>query len=148
MSSSNVSTGFVMDTSAWIEYFRKSSVGRRVAEYVDSEEILITSTLVIAEMKRRYEQQGRRDFDEHISFIRDISVVEPIVEEPIAILAGEIRQREAISGTSLIDCILIVDIKYGIKLLLIIFSSFQPLLRKYPIEFPYANSSSISMLLL
>ena len=113
MSSSNGSTGFVMDTSAWMEYFRKSSIGHRVAEYVDSEEMLITSTLVIAEMKRRYEQQGRSDFDEHISFIRDVSVVEPIVEEPIAILAGEIRQREAISGTSLIDCILIAMARIG-----------------------------------
>lgn len=113
MSNNSDNAGLVMDTSAWIEYFRKSSIGRCVAKYVDSEETLITSTLVIAEMKRRYEQQGRSDFDEHISFIRDVSSVEPSIGEPIAILAGEIRQREAVSGTSLIDCILVAMARIG-----------------------------------
>ncbi len=105
--------GYVMDTSAWIEFFRGSPEGKKVTEYIFPEltEIapLITSTLVLTEMHSVYVRNGNGDkFAEDLEQIKLLSRLEDIINERNAINAGI---KHAINRTkenqiSYVDCIL------------------------------------------
>lgn len=105
--------GYVMDTSAWIEYFRGSPEGEQVKEYLFPEptEIAptITSTLVITEMRSAYIRDGKEDkFFEDLETIRWLGKIDDMIEESLAIIAGK---RHAGTHTrqnqiSYVDCII------------------------------------------
>lgn len=96
---------FIVDTHAWIEYFSGSRWGKGIKDTVESGGN-ITPTIVLAEMKRKYTEWGRTDFDERLQFIEARSQVMPLDKET-AVLAGEIRSKQPVRGMGLVDCILL-----------------------------------------
>ena len=102
-----------MDTSAWIEYFRGSLEGEKVKEYIFPEptEILplITSTIVITEMRSKYIREEKQDvFFEDLERIRGLSTIEDEILEENAILAGTKHGKTHTNknNISYVDCIL------------------------------------------
>jgi predicted nucleic acid-binding protein len=49
----------LLDTYAWIEYFRGSEEGRIVKELIESKSEILTPTLVIAELSDKYRRTGK-----------------------------------------------------------------------------------------
>ncbi|MGC1122901.1 MAG: PIN domain-containing protein [Candidatus Methanofastidiosia archaeon] len=105
--------GYIMDTSAWIEFFRGSPEGKKVAEYLFPEltEIApsVTPTLVITEMQSVYIRNGEGDkFSEDVEKIQRLSEIEERINQKIAINAGmkhgNIHNKE--NRISYVDCIL------------------------------------------
>jgi predicted nucleic acid-binding protein len=105
--------GYVMDTSAWIEFFRGSSEGKKVTEYLFPEptEIApsITSTLVITEMRSVYIRDGKENkFTEDLERIRALSQIDDKINEKRAITAGTRHGNDHTkeNNISYVDCIL------------------------------------------
>ena len=98
-------TSYIIDTWAWVEYFRGSDIGRRARPRIENSNN-ITPTIVLAEMSQKFRQLGRSDLPEKLSFIRQRSSILPL-DEPIALLAGEIRANVPVQGMGLVDCILL-----------------------------------------
>jgi predicted nucleic acid-binding protein len=82
----------VVDTYAWIEYFRGSDEGRRAAKIIDSESILLTPSIVIAELSDKYRRSGLSEAWEkqRLPFIGVKSSIVPI-DQTIADLAGKLK---------------------------------------------------------
>jgi predicted nucleic acid-binding protein len=107
---------YIVDTYAWVEYFRGSEVGAKIKEKIESKGN-ITPTIVLAELSKKFVEWGRTDFGEKLRFIKYISQIE-VLDEETALLAGEIRARRPVQGMGLIDCILLaLARKYSIKVL-------------------------------
>jgi len=72
----------VSDSYAWIEYFLGSDSGRIVKEYVDAGE-LVTPSIVLAEVARKYLREGMKEEDvaRRLSFIEFNSTVKEIDSE-------------------------------------------------------------------
>ena len=87
----SVSTTIIFDTYAWIEYFTGSENGKHVAKYVTNDGEIGVSSLCLAEIKVKYEREGR-PADERLQFIRLRSVILPVTEE-IALQAAEHRLK-------------------------------------------------------
>lgn len=106
-------SGYVMDTSAWIEFFRGSSEGKRVAEYLfpgpNENAPLITSTLVITEMQSIYVRNEKEDkLTEDLERIHILSKIEERINERSARIAGtkHAENHERDIRISYVDCIL------------------------------------------
>ena len=103
--------GLVIDTSAWIEVFRASEVGKVVLDYIKSSDKNLTPTIVLAEMRSAY---WRRPFLDSESFYDDLERVKRLsdivneIDERIAISAGDkyAKIHTAKNDISHIDCIL------------------------------------------
>lgn len=107
---------YIIDTYAWVEYFKGTAIGRRIKDIIESDEN-ITPTIVLAELKKKFTDWNRTDFDEKLLFIRSNSEVIPLNED-VAILSGEIRATINIENIGLVDCILIAMSRiYGLKVL-------------------------------
>ncbi len=96
---------YIIDTWAWVEYFRGSKIGTRAKPQIENSSN-ITPTIVLAEMSQKFKQLGRDDLPEKLSFIRQRSTILPL-DEPIALVAGEIRANVPVQGMGLVDCILL-----------------------------------------
>ncbi|MFB6099724.1 MAG: PIN domain-containing protein [Candidatus Nanohalobium sp.] len=48
----------VLDTYAWIEYFRGTEEGEKVREYVDGDSRILTPSVVVAELRDKYVRTG------------------------------------------------------------------------------------------
>jgi predicted nucleic acid-binding protein len=72
----------VSDSYAWIEYFLGSDSGRIVKDYVDTGE-LVTPSIVLAEVARKYLREGVKEEDvvRRLSFIEVKSTVKEIDAE-------------------------------------------------------------------
>ncbi|MEM1581507.1 MAG: type II toxin-antitoxin system VapC family toxin [Candidatus Bathyarchaeia archaeon] len=108
-----MSYDFVIDSYAWIEYFRGSTRGALAKPYIE-EENSVTPTIVIAEISRkllneilegRETMQGR---EEKLDFIKTSTFVMDLTIE-IAKLAGEIdiERRRVMRGWGLSDSIIL-----------------------------------------
>jgi len=107
---------YIIDTYAWVEYFKGTVIGRRIKGIIERGEN-ITPTIVLAELKKKFTDWNRTDFDEKLSFIKLNSEVIPL-DEDVAILSGEIRATINIKNIGLVDCILIAMSRiYGFKVL-------------------------------
>jgi len=108
--------GSIIDTYAWIEYFRGSDAGKRIKEKIEGDGN-ITPTIVLAEIKKHFTDKGRSDFDNKLEFIRSKSTIIPLDEE-IAVEAGQIRSEIDVEGIGMVDCILLATSqRYEIKVL-------------------------------
>jgi len=104
---------YVMDTSAWVEFFRGSPEGKKVTEYLfpdpDETAILVTPTLVITELKSVYIRGGKgNEFTQDLERIRGLSKIEDRIDEKSAILAGTKHgnNHNKENRISYVDCIL------------------------------------------
>ena len=106
----------VVDTYAWIEYFRGSNFGRAIKEEIEQNDNL-TPTIVIAEISKVFTDLGRKDLEEKLDFIRSKSNVVDL-DEATAISAGCIRSTMSHSGMGIVGCILLaVARSYSVKVL-------------------------------
>jgi len=84
----------LIDSWAWIEYFRGSKSGEKVRKYIEGKEKAIISTINIAEVYRwilRF--YDRKIADEKIDAMKERCFVIPVDEE-IAVMAAKIKHEE------------------------------------------------------
>ena len=100
--------GLVIDTSAWIEVFRASEVGKEVINHIRVNNEILTPTIVLAEMRYVYVRDGFSDdeFDHDIKVIKKLSEIVDL-DEGTAIAAGYKRATIGVRRISYQDCILI-----------------------------------------
>jgi predicted nucleic acid-binding protein len=92
-----VNCNFIIDTYAWIEYFKASEMGATAKEYIESESA-VTPTIVVAEISRKLLKdielgnetpEGRLH---RVEFIRSTSRIVDLDFET-AVEAGEINEK-------------------------------------------------------
>jgi predicted nucleic acid-binding protein len=104
---------FVIDTYAWIEYFKASEMGEVAKQYIENERA-VTPTIVVAEISRKLlkdialgneTSEGRL---RRLEFIRATSRIVDLDFE-IAVEAGEINEKlkEQAIGWGLADSIIL-----------------------------------------
>jgi predicted nucleic acid-binding protein len=100
----------IVDTSAWIDFFRESNRGKRVREHLISAELNVTHTLVLIELQKHYAKSGvrREDFAKDVNRIRTLSRIDSEISETIAVEAGRLLANPKAKGMSLVDCLLLV----------------------------------------
>ena len=96
-----------MDTSGWVEFFRRSEVGESIRQLVIEGEI-VTPNIVLGELRTVYVREGYDDarFNEDHNVIGFIGEIENLSSE-VAIKAGEMRATCDVKGISLVDCIVL-----------------------------------------
>lgn len=82
---------YVIDSYAWIEYFRGTEQGRKARAYVEGD-AATTSVLSLAELKEKYLRGKWSSFDEDLAFITARTSLTQ-VDRQIALLAGEINHK-------------------------------------------------------
>ena len=78
----------VVDSYAWVEYFRGSTRGARARDHIESRSVA-TSAITIAEMQEKYLRE-KWPFAEDLSFIMTRTTLIPI-DRSIALAAGQIN---------------------------------------------------------
>jgi predicted nucleic acid-binding protein len=98
---------YVIDSYAWIEYFRGTEAGSHVRSYVESDSAA-TSTLTLAELKEKYLKEKWSSFDEDLGFMAARTAITP-VDRSIAVMAGEInhKRKKVKSGWGMADSIVL-----------------------------------------
>jgi len=97
--------GHIIDTYAWVEYFRgtmRDSSARWIIETGENQ----TPTIVLAELKNKYVKENLPGFESDLEFIKSKTSIIPL-DEGTAIQAGEIRATIDIPNMGLVDCILL-----------------------------------------
>jgi len=98
----------LIDSWAWIEYFKGSKAGEKVRKYIEDKEKAIISTINIAEVYRWILHfYDKKIADEKINAMKERCFVIPVDEE-IAIMAAKIKHRE---GFGLGDAIIYATAK-------------------------------------
>jgi predicted nucleic acid-binding protein len=108
-----MSCNFIIDTYAWIEYFKASEMGETAKEYIESERA-ITPTIVVSEISRKLQKdiglgnetsEGRL---RRLEFIRATSRIVDLDFET-AVEAGEISEelKHQARGWGLADSIIL-----------------------------------------
>jgi predicted nucleic acid-binding protein len=97
----------IIDTYAWIEYFRGTQRGAMAKEHIESGQSL-TPTLVLAELSDKYKREDINSLEEDITFIKSVSELMPLTED-IAIWAGNInsKMKKSINGWGMADSIIL-----------------------------------------
>ena len=90
------------DSWAWVEYLKGSSVGAKVREIVEGEEVLSTPSVCLAEVKVKYLMEGR-DPEETLRFIKSrTSIID--VDASVAEAAAELKIGH---GLHMVDAIVL-----------------------------------------
>jgi predicted nucleic acid-binding protein len=82
------------DSSAWIEYFAGSKIGRNVKELVDSMEIIYTPSIGLLEIKHKYQKENKK-WKTRINYICDRSMIVDLNKE-IALLAADMKYKHGL----------------------------------------------------
>lgn len=99
----------VVDTYAWIEFFRGTSAGKKLIDFFDKE--LITPSIAIAELSFKYEKE-KIDFTNRLNFIKTKSKI-CFLDERLASVAGKIRyERKHINGWGVVDSIILSTARF------------------------------------
>src|SRR3989338_3789338 len=101
---------FVIDTYAWVEYFRGSKEGAVAKEYIETK-ICATSAVTIAELSEKYKKEDKsfdKDFDFIVATTKIISV-----NAEIAISAGHINveNKKSIKNWGMADSLILATAK-------------------------------------
>jgi len=90
---------FVIDSFAWMEFFKGTSRGKKVKDIIEDERIqkYTTAANYYEIYYRIFQEKGQSIKDEAISFIKANSKLVDITEE-IASIAAEIRIDEGLSA--------------------------------------------------
>ncbi len=88
-----MSFNYIIDTSAWLEYFGATAKGLKIKRIVEQEDIA-TSITAILEIADKFEREGRR-FDVCLQFIQRRAAVLPLtVELTLAAAKNKWKQRQ------------------------------------------------------
>ena len=98
---------YVIDSYAWIEYFRGTPSGRVVRPYAEGEKAA-TSTLTLAELKEKYLREKWKSFEEDSEFVASRTLITP-VDRKIALLAGELNhhRKRSVEDWGMADSIIL-----------------------------------------
>lgn len=102
---------YVIDSYAWIEYFRGTQVGERAKPYVEGNEAA-TTTITLTELREKYLRERWNYFAEDTAFIASTTLIVPL-DKNIAILVGEINytMKKKIKGWGISDSIILATAK-------------------------------------
>lgn len=97
---------FVIDSYAWIEYFRGTEKGEKAREFIESGKSA-TCSIVIAELSEKYTREGK-NFEEDFKFILSSAKIVDLNKE-IALSAGEINfeNKKKIKNWGMSDAIIL-----------------------------------------
>ena len=98
---------FVIDTYAWVEYFRGSSRGSSARKYIEGGRAA-TSAITLAELREKYLREKWGFFQEDLNFMITRTSLVP-VDRSIALLAGEINhsRKKAAKDWGMADSIIL-----------------------------------------
>jgi predicted nucleic acid-binding protein len=101
---------YVIDSYAWIEYFRGSKAGETVRDIIEKADTA-TPTIVLAELSDKYLRE-KLDFQEDLFFIKSKSHILPLDEET-ALAAGEINvsMKKEVPGWGMADSIVLATVR-------------------------------------
>lgn len=113
MKRNSIDSKYIIDSYAWIEYFRASKLGEIAKKYIESEDS-ITPTIVVSEISRKLTKEielgnetpkGRT---ERLEFIRAKSQIVDL-DFGIAIEAGriDVEMKKKVKGWGLADSIVL-----------------------------------------
>ena len=88
----NSDKSIVIDTYAWIEYFKGSSEGLEAKKFIEGEAVLFTPSIVIAELSDKYRREGIKEWEIRNRFIK-LKTKILLLDERIADKAGELKQE-------------------------------------------------------
>ena len=86
----------VLDSYAWVEYFRGTDAGRTVAEELASG-LVGTPLVVVAELRDKYVRERVPDWSKDLAYIMETTALLP-EDEGIAVRAGETKNRMRAEG--------------------------------------------------
>ena len=86
----------VLDSFAWVEYFRGTPAGRTVASELETG-FVGTPLIVLAELRDKYVRERIPDWPKDLAFLKAMSEFLP-VDEAIAVRAGETKNRMRAQG--------------------------------------------------
>lgn len=81
----------VIDTYAWVEYFRGSSEGKKAKKFIDGQFELFTPSIVIAELSDKYHREGIGKWETRKRFIKLKTKILSL-DDRIANSAGKLKQ--------------------------------------------------------
>lgn len=101
---------YVIDSYAWVEYFRGSEEGAIAREYIESKNCA-TASITIAELSEKYKRENK-DFEEDLNFIFGRTKILNLNTE-IALKAGEINfeHKKKIKNWGMSDSIILATAK-------------------------------------
>jgi len=107
MKAKDMSYRYVIDSYAWIEYFRGSPLGDKAKEYIESGDAA-TATITLAELRAKYLREGWSFFQEDLAFISSKTTIVPL-EKELAVEAGRLHHelRKTVKDWSFSDSIVL-----------------------------------------
>ncbi|MDE1854150.1 MAG: type II toxin-antitoxin system VapC family toxin [Thaumarchaeota archaeon] len=98
---------YVIDSYAWIEYFRGTPSGSAVRPYAEGDRAA-TSTLTLAELKEKYLREKWASFEGDFDFVAARTLITP-VDRKIALLAGELNhtRKKTVKDWGMADSIIL-----------------------------------------
>lgn len=96
----------LLDTWAWMAYFRGSSEGRRVQQLIDGGDTA-TSVVTLAELSDVFRREKRRDGDRRLAFVASTSRILDLTL-PVAMAAGATKwdQRDRGAPMGMADALI------------------------------------------
>jgi len=102
-----MSYDFVIDSYAWIEYFRGTKAGEKAKKFIEGERAA-TATITIAELKEKYLRESWKYFDGDLSFIASMTLIINL-DKNISVRAGEANasMKTRVKGWGIADSIVL-----------------------------------------
>ena len=101
---------YIVDASAWIDYFRGTPRGKSVKQLIlppGKAVEIITPTITLAELKKHYVKENLEGFDQDMENVRLLSNRIPDLDWRTAIRAGELHAHRKNRDIGIVDCILL-----------------------------------------
>lgn len=86
----------IIDSFAWVEYFRGTDAGRLVTDEIEGRAVG-TPLVVVAELRDKYVREQLPDWSRDLAFIKEMTVLVP-EDELVAVRAGETKNRMRTEG--------------------------------------------------
>lgn len=101
---------YIIDSYAWVEYFKGSKQGEMAKEFIESKNSA-TSVITIAELSEKYEREAKK-FDEDLRFIISQTKIIALNIE-LALFAGKINNenKKKIKNWGMADSIILATAK-------------------------------------
>ena len=101
---------YVIDSYAWVEYFRGSREGKIAKDYIENK-ICATPSIAIAELSEKYKRENK-DFEKDFDFIVSRTKILNL-DADIALIAGQINHenKKKIKDWGMADSIVLATAK-------------------------------------
>lgn len=102
---------YLLDTSAWIEYFDGSDAGKKVWEIIKNKNAIFTLPIIIAEVVSKFKRKGKDYQSAYRAILSNSKVID--TDPPTAKEAGilYIETRKKLESFGLIDALIVCEAK-------------------------------------